>query len=213
MQTDDPVSRCGPGKGIQSSISLPEVKILYLKDLSLDDGEDGDNQLERPDHSPEGAPRQVSSPGRGDRRRPRCRGRNPDQTRAREPSRTPEGQDRLEGIRGGGPETPQGVDPLTDFLLDTVALVRHLEDSLPDGPIGCFGRRKADDHGSSSRKSRWASSSTSPCGDGSGRPTFAPSSTKCSIKSGRRDTWSSRPCPPTLGTSSSTSKSQSYMTG
>jgi len=57
MQTDDPVSRCGPGKGTQSSISLPEVKILYLKDLSLDDGEDGDNQLERPDHPPEGAPR------------------------------------------------------------------------------------------------------------------------------------------------------------
>src|SRR5207247_417357 len=54
---DDPVSRCGPGKGTQSSISLPEVKILYLKDLSLDDGEDGDNQLERPDHPPEGAPR------------------------------------------------------------------------------------------------------------------------------------------------------------
>src|SRR5439155_272589 len=138
MQTDDPVSRCGPGKGTQSSISLPEVKILYLKDLSLDDGEDGDNQLERPDHPPEGAPRQVSSPRGRDGRGPRCRGRNPDQTWAREPSRTPEGQDRLEGIRGGGPETPQGVDPLTDFLLDTIALVRHLEDSLPDGADRVF---------------------------------------------------------------------------
>jgi len=30
------------------------------------------------------------------------------------------------------------VDPLTDFLLDTVALVRHLEDSLPDGADRVF---------------------------------------------------------------------------
>src|SRR5438046_7173028 len=63
---------------------------------------------------------------------------NPYQTLALDPSRTTEGQDRLEGIRGGGPETPQGVDPLTDFLLDTVALVRHLEDSLPDGADRVF---------------------------------------------------------------------------
>ena len=30
------------------------------------------------------------------------------------------------------------MDPLTDFLLDTIALVRHLEDSLPDGADRVF---------------------------------------------------------------------------
>ena len=30
------------------------------------------------------------------------------------------------------------MDPLTDFLLDTVALVRHLEDSLPDSADRAF---------------------------------------------------------------------------
>src|SRR5205814_9801189 len=59
--------------------------------------------------------------------------RNPHQERSFEPARAPEGQNRHQRLRGGLEETSEGVAALTDCVIDTVALVRHLEDDLPRG--------------------------------------------------------------------------------
>src|SRR5207249_11843949 len=58
--------------------------------------------------------------------------------RSFEPARAPEGQNRHQRLRGGLEETSEGVAALTDCVIDTVALVRHLEDDLPRGAEKVF---------------------------------------------------------------------------